>query len=200
VANNRLNKEKGETLHLDEQKLIDYSGQFRSDLKPGDFSPDVLTKLMDLYSKILVRVDGFWYLAVKERVSNKEALACDLQVWKRVCKYEMEIITKQLNIRGHDVIALMKAFQMIPWLQQIEHKIEMESNSSAILTVTKCLTLASLEREGEGRENEICNMVDHEIFKYYAEFFSPNIEVKCLKSPPRHSGDNICCSWRFYQE
>ncbi|MDD5289327.1 MAG: DUF6125 family protein [Dehalococcoidales bacterium] len=183
---------------MDTQKLADYSGQFRADLKPGDFRPEVVAKLVDLYSKIFVRVDGFWYLAVKERVGNKDALACDIRVWSRLCKYEMEKITEQLNIRGHDVTALMKAIQMIPWLQQIEHRIECESQNSATLTITECVTLASLEKEGEGRENEICNIVEPRIFKCYAEFFNPDIEIECLKSPPRTDKNGICCRWRFH--
>lgn len=179
-------------------KLADYSGKFRSDLKPGDFQPDTVARLLDLYSKIFIRVDGFWYLAVKERVSNQEALACDLKVWQRLCKYEMENITRQLNIHGRDVTALMKAIQMIPWLQQIGYQIEIESESSATLTISQCLTLAALEKEGEGREKQICNVVEPAIFKCYAGFFDPDIEVKCLKSPPRRRKDEICCSWRFY--
>lgn len=178
-------------------KLADYSGKFRSDLKPGDFQPDVVAGLLDLYSKIFVRVDGFWYLAVKERVSNQEALACDLKVWQRLCKYEMENITRQLNIQGRDVTALMKTIQMIPWLQQIEYQIEIENESSATLTIRQCVTLAALEKEGEGREKEICSIVEPVIFKCYAGFFDPDIEVKCLKAPPRRGKDEICCSWRF---
>jgi len=181
------------------KELTDYSGQFRPELKPGDFSHTTVTKLLDVYSKILVRVDGFWYLAVKELVSNKVALDCDLKVWQRVCRYEMENITEQLNIRGRNVAALMKAMRMVPWLQQVEHKIDCDGQNSATLTVTKCLTLSSLEREGEGREAEMCNEVEAKIFKYYAEFFSPDIRVECLKSPPRQSRDGICCRWRFFQ-
>jgi len=180
--------------------MVDYSGEFNPELKPGDFSPDALTGLLDVYSKILVRVDGFWYLAVKERVSNKEALACDLQVWRRVCKYEMAKITEQLNIQGHNIAALMKAIQMVPWLQQLEHKINCNGQNEATLTVTRCLTLESLEREGEGREVEMCNQVEAKIFKYYAEFFNPDIEIKCLKSPPRQNNDDVCCRWRFVCE
>ena len=58
-----------------------------------------------------------------------------------------------------------------------------------MLTVTYCPTLDALEEEGEGREDEICNIVEPKILKAYASFFNPDIEVKCLKSPPRKSSE-----------
>lgn len=179
------------------RKLDDYSGEFLRDLKFSDFSSDTLAELLALYCKLYRALDGFWYLTVKERVSNEEALDCDLNVWERVSKYEMAKITKQLNIQGNDVIALMKAIQITPWLQQTQLEIDVKNNNNAMITVIHCPTLDVLEREGEGRENEICNIVEPRLFKDYASFFNPNIEVKYLKLPPRKSKDEICCQWEF---
>ena len=179
------------------RKLDDYSGEFLRDLKFSDFSSDTLAELLTLYCKLYMALDGFWYLTIKERISNEEALACDISTWERASKYEMAKITKQLNIQGKDVIALMKAIQITPWLQQTQFEIDVKNHNNAMLTVIHCPTLDALEREGEGRENEICNMVDRRLFKDYASFFNPNIEVKCLKLPPRKSKDEICCQWEF---
>ena len=179
------------------RKLVDYSGRFLPDLKFSDFSPDTLAELLDLYCKLYMAVDGFWYLTVKERINNEEALACDIRTLERLCKYEMQKITKHLNIQGNDVFALMKAIQITPWFQNTAYKIEIENQNTAILTVTRCSILNALEKEGEGRENQICNIVEPIVFKCYASFFNPDIEVKCLKSPPRKSKDEICCQWQF---
>ena len=127
-------------------------------------------------------------------------MACDISTWERVSKYEMAKITKQLNIKGSDVVALMKAVQITPWLQQTQFEIEVKNHNNAILTVAYCPTLDALEREGEGRENEICNIVDRRLFKDYASFFNTSIEVKSLKLPPRKSKDEICCQWEFNLE
>ncbi len=82
------------------KKLSDYSGRFLPDLKPGDFSPDTLAQLLTLYSQLYIALDGFWYLVVKERAGDEEALACDLQAWERICKYEMAKIKRQLKNPG----------------------------------------------------------------------------------------------------
>jgi hypothetical protein len=179
------------------RKLDDYSGGFLSHLKFSDFSPDTLAELLTLYCKLYMALDGFWYLTLQERINNEEALACDISTWERVSKYEMAKITKQLNIQGNDVTALMKAIQITPWLRQTQFEIEVKNHNKAMLTVTHCPTLDALEREGKGRENEICNVVDRKLFKDYASFFNASIEVKCLKLPPRKSKDEICCQWEF---
>src|SRR4030042_4938569 len=142
-------------------------------------------------------LDGFWYLNIKQRFSNEEALACDLDVWEKVGRYELARITKLLNIQGNDIAALVKGIQISPWFRVIESKFELRDKNSAIFTVTNCPTLNSLEKEGEGREDQICNIVEAKILKDYAHFFNPKIEVKCLKSPPRKNKDGICCQWQF---
>ena len=182
------------------KKLDDYSGEFLPDLKLSDFSSDTLAELLALYGKLYIALDGSWYLAVKERVSNEEALACDIMTWERACKYEMAKVTKQLNIQGNDVTALMKAIQTTPFLQQMQFEIEVKNHNNAVLTVTYCPTLNALEKEGEGREDEICNLVDRKVYRYYASFFNPDIKIECLKTPPRKSKDEICCQWEFKLE
>lgn len=179
------------------RKLTDYSGEFIPSLKPSDFSPDTLVELLKLYAKLYIALDGFWYLTVKERVSNQEALACDIAAWEKISKYEMKMTRALLNIQGNDVVAMVKAMQISPWFLHTEGKMEIRDQNHAVLTVTRCPTLDALEKEGQGRENEICNIFEPVTFKRYASFLNPNIETKCTKSPPRKSQDEICCRWEF---
>jgi len=182
------------------EKLNDYSGEFLPELEFSDFSSDTLAELLALYCKLYMALDGFWYLTTKERVGNEGALACDIQTWERHSKYEMAKIAKQLNIQGNDVVAVMKAIQITPWMRQTQFRIEVKNHNNAILTVAHCPTVDALEKEGEGRESEICNIVDRKLFQDYASFFNPDIVLKCLKLPPRKSKDDICCQWEFSLE
>ena len=179
------------------KKLTDYSGELVRNLELDDFSPDTLGELLKLYAKLYMAMDGFWYLTIKERSGNEEALACDIGTWEKVCKYEMSRITGLLNIKGNDVVSLMKAMQITPWFRNTEHDIDMRNQNTAILTINRCATLEALEKEGEGREKDICNAFEPIVFTRYAIFFNPDIEVKCLKSPPIKSKDEICCQWEF---
>jgi hypothetical protein len=179
------------------KKLDNYSGAFIPDLKLSDLSPDALAGLLKLYAKLYIAMDGIWYLALKERLGDKEALACDIEVWEKNCRYEVARIKRQLKIRGNDIVVLMKVFQLCPWCLQMKFNIEIRDKNSALFTTTYCPTLDALEEEGRGREGEICRVVGPKIMKAYAFALDPDIKVRCLKLPPRKSKDDICCQWEF---
>jgi hypothetical protein len=179
------------------KKLNDYSGELLPNIKFNDFSPETLSDLLTMFSRLYLALDGFWYLTVKEKVGNDTALACDIEVLKKVSYYEMAKVTRLLKIGGNDVIALMKAMQVTPWMRNNEYQMEVEEPNKAVLTFNQCATLSALEKEGGGRENQICRIVEPIVFKTYASFFNPKIEVRCLASPPRKSHDDICCRWEF---
>ncbi|MFC2122865.1 DUF6125 family protein [Bacteroidota bacterium] len=180
--------------------MRDYSGDFESNLKLSDLDNSTLADLAALYGKLYAAMDGFWYLAVKEKLGDEEALACDIRAWERACKYEMAKITKLLDIQGNGIEAMMKAIQVTPWLQQTQFHIELTGPDSAVLTVDKCPTLNSLEKEGEGRESLVCRVAVPKLFENYAAYFSPDIVIKGIALPPRKSKEGISCRWEFSLE
>ena len=179
------------------EKLSDYSGELIPKLDPGDFTHDTLRALLILYSKIYMALDGFWYLTVMEKFGNDAALDCDIKVWERTSRYEMKNAARELNIQGNDAVSFMKAMQLSPWYWTVETEIEIVDPKTAILTVTNCPTLNALEKEGEGRENQICRIAEPAILKAYAAYFNPDVEVTCLEGPPRKSQNDIACKWQF---
>jgi hypothetical protein len=66
-----------------------------------------------------------------------------------------------------------------------------------MLTISRCPTLEALEKEGTGREDQICNKVEPRIFNAYAAYINPSIRVTCIQSPPRANRAGICCQWSF---
>jgi hypothetical protein len=179
------------------KELTDYSGEFNPNIKCEDFSKGFLLELLNAYSGYILRVDGFWYLAVKGRRGDEEAFACDMQVWEKMQVYELKMICKLFKIQGNDVATMMKALQMSPWMSIYRYDIELRSPNHSTLTITHCPTLLALEKEGEGREQKICQLLEPKLFRLIADFFNPKIEVQALKLPPRKSKDGICCQWDF---
>ena len=178
----------------------DYSGEFNPDLKFEDFSPEFLRNLLRIYGKFYIALDGFWYLGVKEHINNETALKVDLWAWDKATRYELKRLVTMAGIKGDGIDALFKFLQIVPWMQVTEYHAELESPQRGILTVTKCSILEALEREGQGREAEICHEVDSLVLRRYAEFFNPNIKVEPLFLPPREDREGICCRWEFTLE
>ena len=179
------------------RELSDYTGEFDPNLRFEDFSKETLVKLLGVYAKLYQTVDGFWYLSVKERMNNEQAVACDLWVWERQTPYEMARLCKVLRIKRDGVASAMKALQVGPWSFTHKLGIEVRDKNDAILTISYCPTLEVLEREGNGREQSICRQVDFAAKRKLASFFHPSMEVVPLKLPPRESKHEICCQWQF---
>lgn len=54
--------------------LRDYSGEFLPEMRSERFPKSTLLDLLRLYARFCLAVDRFWYLSVKEKNGNKEAL------------------------------------------------------------------------------------------------------------------------------
>jgi hypothetical protein len=180
--------------------MHDYSGEYNPDLKLENFSPEFLRELVKMYGKFYIAMDGFWYLGVKEHIDNETALKIDLWVWDKVARYELKRLAKMAGIEGDGIDAVFKFLQIVPWMQVTEFRAELESPTRGVLTVTKCSILEALEREGQGREADICSQVDTAALRAYARFFNPDIKVEPLFLPPRDDREGICCSWEFTLE
>jgi len=179
------------------RQLSDYSGEFITNLRPVDFCHETLAELLVLYSRLFMAMDGFWYLAVRERLGDEAVLACDIQAWENYCRYATNTIRRKLRIRGRDVVSAMKVIQVCPGFQIIDYEIDIKGKNYAILTVTRCPTLEALEAQGRGGEEQICNIVERSILTAHVSCFNPDIQVKSLKLPPRKSKDDISCQWEF---
>ena len=180
--------------------MHDYSGEYNPDLKLENFSPEFLRELVKMYGKFYIAMDGFWYLGVKEHIDNETALKIDLWVWDKVARYELKRLAKMAGIEGDGIDAVFKFLQIVPWMQVTEFRAELESPTRGVLTVTKCSILEALEREGQGREADICSQVDTAALRAYARFFNPDIKVEPLFLPPRDDREGICCRWEFTLE
>lgn len=182
-------------------KMPDYSGPFNPLWSPADLNREALLRLVKAYSDYIYRIDASWYMTVKGRSGNEEAFACDRHVWeKKLQAYELKMVTRALNIRGDDVVAVMKYMQATPWASLGERQIDIRNPDDAVLTIRSCPTLAALEREGAGREKLICRDLTTSLFTRIARFFHPGIRVTGLRVPPREGYSDCSCQWQFRRD
>ena len=161
------------------------------------YDRETLLNLMKAYSKLYISVDGFWYLAVKNDEGDGKALEHDIWVWEKMYKREVDRISEALGIEERNVLNYLKVFTMTPWFHSTDYDVKMEGNNHGILTINHCPTLLALEKEGEGREKNICNTVDVDYFKKACKHFNPEMECGPLIIPPREIKEGICCQWEF---
>jgi hypothetical protein len=179
------------------KELTDYSGDMLPEINFADFSRETLEKLLILYSKLYIAIDGFWYMTVMDKVGNDIALDCDIKAWMVMSKYEKKRIGEALKIEGNNVRSFIKTLQFSPWFIHTKYTVEMPDSDSAIMTVTYCPTLDALEKEGKGRQKDICSVFEPKVFSNYASLFNQKIETRCLSPLPREKQENVCCKWSF---
>jgi len=177
--------------------LYDYSGEFDPNFDYDKMSKEGLIGLLATYSDYIRRLDGHWYLSMMNRCGNDTAFACDSEVWERMVLHELKIARDQLNIKGDDTVAVAKVFQASPWFWMYNCDIDLKSRDHLIITYKSCPTLFALEREGAGREKQICVDLEMKIFMKMAHFYNPDMKVTALKLPPRSGPTDICCRWEF---
>ena len=181
-------------------ELSDYSGEFDPSVTYENFSRDFLLKALKAYAGYIRKLDGIWYLTVKQQADDDMAFVCDRLVWDKMEVHDVETTCKLFKIGSMDVAALIKALQMSPWTWNLEHHFELKDANHGVWTVTRCPTLLALEKEGEGRERRICCQIETELIALRAHTINPRIKVTPLKLPPREKKDDIHCQWEFKLE
>lgn len=158
---------------------------------------EVHMDLLKLYSRMMIALDGFWYLSVKERTGNDEALACDNWVWSKVMKHMTDDLAAVLKVQGRSVADFMKVLEARPMHFVLGEKIQVLSRDHARLTVVRCPTLLALEKEGQGRDATHCREACTGMRIQHTKLFNPDMEVVCRKLPPRNGPDDIFCDWDY---
>jgi Family of unknown function (DUF6125) len=167
------------------------------DLKLEDLPSESLVSLVRLYSRLMMDIDGLWFLSMKDRVSNEEAIACDNWVWGKVVKKMLDELAQLIGVEGRDVVDFMRVIQATPLHYVVEERIEAQSRNQATLTVIHCPTLVALEKEDAGRDALHCRLACSVTRKRHAKLFNPAIEVECMSMPPRKDKQGIFCRWEY---
>ncbi|HWR70754.1 MAG TPA: DUF6125 family protein [Dehalococcoidia bacterium] len=167
------------------------------DLKLEDLPRESLVGLVRLYSRLMMDIDGLWFLSMKDRISNEEAIACDNWVWGRVVKKMLDDLAGLIGVQGRDVVDFMRVIQATPLHYVVEETIEVQNRNRATLTVTYCPTLAALEKEDAGRDTLHCRLACSVTRTRHAKLFNPAIEVECLTMPPRKDKQGLFCCWEY---
>jgi hypothetical protein len=177
--------------------MADDAGKSVYQFIPEETDAAKLAEMLRVYAQLYMALDGFWYLAVMNRFDNDMAVELDIQVWRKLVKYEMDLISKTLQIGDNSLASALRGVTASPWFRNMEFEIDFTNENRAALTVIRCPTLLALEKEGTGRESRICRDVDNMLFQLYAEYFNPATAVTALSLPPRDRKEGFCCKWEF---
>lgn len=182
-------------------ELNDYSCDFRPDMKLTDFSKEALIQIIRAAAKCYGAQTAFWYAAAKEFCGEETANRLQEHVWLKGGASETELrnVCAALKIGGHDIASYFKFLQMTPIdATMMDLDFELRDAEHGTLTVTRCYTLALLERTGDmAFQKNLCEVIDAKGFQIGGTWFNPRMKVFPVKLPPRRSKTDIACRWEF---
>jgi len=160
-------------------------------------SRGTLIAVLAAYARLYLLLDGQWYLSVKQRCGDAQAVDIDLEVWDKQTRKEITELVQLIDFQNRDVVSFMELSVMMPSTAGSEGYIEIKDRNDCTLTITHCPIVRTLEKEGEGREKTQCRVICQRIMATMAQSFNPGIKVKPVKIPPRQHQDEIYCQWQF---
>jgi len=180
--------------------LIDYSGKFVPTICHDTFSSKKLFEIMKFYAEYLKYVDGIWYTTMASKCGSEEALDCDKMMLRKAINFEVQTLSRLMNIEGNDVTTAMKELQLCPWVQTLDFGIELKNNNHAIFTVKACPTLSILEKQGKANDRVICLESCSRSVRMILDHFNPNITMTPVRLSPREHPDDLACQWEYKLE
>jgi len=183
-------------------ELDDYSGAFKPDLKPEDFSREGLIRWLRAAARIYGGIDQLWHGLLIEELGQEKADDLQMKMWFGKgggCDLEIMSLTREMHFSGDDVASCLKVFQLLPFMQLfMDIEYDLKNKNHAIMTVKRCAALGHYEKTGEmERLRQLCTGLEQVGFQEAALRFNPRMTVTPLKLPPRESAEEIACQWEF---
>ncbi len=181
-------------------ELQDYSGPFRPDLRFTDFSRQQLSRMYSLahhYNYTNVRAYRDY---IRNRWGAEAVNEAQEYIWGTMLPNNVHRhITEAMNIKGQDLEAFMKQWQVdVNWQpgDYFDVIFEMPSTDRGVVTFNRCPVVDEYEASGRTDElRDICMKTCPPAIRAGAALYDTDIELKVLAMPPRRSKDHICCKF-----
>jgi hypothetical protein len=183
-------------------ELEDYSGPFYPNLTHRNLSKSLLIKLMRAWQSTLLVVNQGYYDRVVDKYGREAANEINRESWQRVIKRCNRRYLETAKIELKTVLDSLKCLQL-PMASNIGGGLfpasyEIENDNHVIMTITRCRTLQTWEKEAPEMIDAVCHTSEQETIRQL--LLNPNIQVTPLKLPPRAGEGDFACRWELRLE
>ncbi|MDY6863998.1 MAG: DUF6125 family protein [Thermodesulfobacteriota bacterium] len=161
-----------------------------------DLSKEELIKVLKMFAKNWLTVDGLWFSLVEGEFGLDTALRLDEKMWERNSQIEAKRIKETLKINEKGVKGVVKAFNFLTSLPAFNYKLEVIDDKKAVFSVTGCVPQEMRLRAG--KELFPCRNVTIILFSNFAKVIDPDVKIRCIFCPPEKKRGSIWCKWELY--
>ena len=162
-----------------------------------DFSREELIKLVRMYAKGWLAMDGCWFLGLEEEKGIDTAIRYDTKAWERFSPIEAKRIMKEFKIPKEGSLAsLEKALNLRLYAQVNDQEIERPDDQTLIFRMSGCRVQDARTRDG--RADFPCKSVGLVEYSRFASTIDPRIDTECIACPPDPHPKEWWCAWKFH--
>ncbi|MBC7112446.1 MAG: hypothetical protein H5T34_00240 [Candidatus Methanomethyliales bacterium] len=156
-----------------------------------------LLDLVEVMSKNLLTLDGYWFLSIENRYGQSVAVEIDREAWEQFGVSEARRIKKFLKISDGTLEDLARALHFTSIAPVSAVSVE-TIGDRVVLNIRNCRPQTARLKSGRGLFP--CKPVGLAHLSAFAKVINPKFKVRCLLCPPDEHPEDLWCSWEFYLE
>jgi hypothetical protein len=161
-----------------------------------DLPKETLVKLIQVYSRNWITVDGLWFTNVEDRFGTDVAVELDLKMWKVQAAIEAKRLLQIFGPGEKSLRDVLNIIDALTFSNIFTFEVENMDSEKAVVCYSHCPMQEA--RVKQGRREFPCKDVGIACYGTVAKVISPEIELKCIYCPPDKHPDDCWCKWEFY--
>ncbi len=157
-------------------------------------SRDELLGLLNVYTRLMLTVDGLWFLGVERALGHDAAVRMDEEVWRDFGRNAGQRLRKLLGAPVDPREFLRMAGLLGPMVICMGARAEIDDGGCTV-TVTECHPQIARERKGMGAF--ACKPVGTAYFEGLTAGLDPGLRVTTVFCPPDRREHGAWCRWRL---
>ena len=159
------------------------------------FTKEALIRLIEIYSKNWLAMDGVWFQSVERKLGMEEAMYHDAEAWRRFTVIEARRIKEFLGLGERPGLeGLARALRLRFYANLNQDRIQVEGDT---LTYTSVDCRVQRARERKGMPFHPCKAVGIIEYEGFARAIDDRITCRCLSCYPEVTDPSCCCKWQF---
>lgn len=158
-------------------------------------SKEELIKLIEIYSKNWLALDGVWFQSVEQTEGMDAAMFHDGKAWERFTVIEAKRIKDFLGLEEHSGLSGLEKALNLRFYANINESSFEHTDGKLIYTMKKCRVQTARERKG--MPYHPCKSVGIVEYSGFAKAIDDRIECRCLSCYPDITDRDCCCKWEF---
>ncbi len=155
-----------------------------------------LLKIIDMYAKNWLAIDGTWFLAAEKRYDIETAIELDAESWRVFSPIEAKRIMNEIGIQPNSGLdGLKTALQYRVYARLNRQSIEDVDETCFVFRMEKCRVQDARKRKG--LPDFPCKSVGIVEYSEFARTIDSRINTKCIGCPPDAHPDEWWCAWEF---